>query len=403
MEKPNLRKAFTLIELLVVIAIIAILIGMLLPAVQKVREAAGRAKCSNNIKQLSLAMHNYLAVYNAFPQTQFDARGGQVDLANWGWIPKLLPYIEQEALAKLVDFNDSYSTPRTLPVRMAVIQSLNCPSDPKPASNNTYGESGSAMTGVYGSPDWGIPPQNGAPAAVGDTPPNASQKTGGFYAQHSSYYGSYGDGYSTSSGYAYGATNNGQIGDDGCDQYTASGSWQRYNNGGDPLVSDGAPQPTAWLGGDKYGNGGRGFFGGGKGPTKPTGVATTAKNVRPSDVTDGLSNTIMIGHTVSNAAGNKVGWYQGFSIGGTSLPPNYIRPCMQMGLNINSITAVNTPCNPPACGQAAWQSRGFNSYHTGGIVVSMGDGSVKFIVDGINQKSYNALGSKAGGEVTPDF
>ena len=403
MEKHNLRKAFTLIELLVVIAIIAILIGMLLPAVQKVREAAGRAKCSNNIKQLSLAMHNYLAVYNAFPQTQFDATGGQIDLANWGWIPKLLPYIEQEALAKLVDFNDSYSTPRTLPVRMAVIQSLNCPSDPKPASNNTYGESGSAMTGVYGSPDWGCPPQNGAPAAVGDTPPNASQKTGGFYAQHSSYYGSYGDGYSTSSGYAYGATNNGQIGDDGCDQYTASGSWQRYNNGGDPLVSDGAPQPTAWLGGDKYGNGGRGFFGGGKGPTKPTGVATTAKNVRPSDVTDGLSNTIMIGHTVSNAAGNKVGWYQGFSIGGTSLPPNYIRPCMQMGLNINSITAVNTPCNPPACGQAAWQSRGFNSYHTGGIVVSMGDGSVKFIVDGINQKSYNALGSKAGGEVTPDF
>ena len=403
MPKYILRKAFTLIELLVVIAIIAILIGMLLPAVQKVREAAGRAKCSNNIKQLSLAMHNYLAVYNAFPQTQFDATGGQSGLANWGWIPKLLPYIEQEALAKLVDFNDSYSTPRTLPVRMAVIQSLNCPSDPKPASNNTYGESGSAMTGVYGSPDWGCPPQNGAPAAVGDTPPNASQRTGGFYAQHSSYYGSYGDGYSTSSGYPYGATNNGQIGDDGCDQYTASGSWQRYNNGGDPLVSDGAPQPTAWLGGDKYGNGGRGFFGGGKGPTNPTGVATTAKNVRPSDVTDGLSNTIMIGHTVSNAAGNKVGWYQGFSIGGTSLPPNYIRPCMQRGLNINSNTAVNTPCNPAACGAQSWQSRGFNSYHTGGIVVSMGDGSVKFIVDGINQKSYNALGSKAGGEVTPDF
>ena len=76
---------------------------------------------------------------------------------------------------------------------------------------------------------------------------------------------------------------------------------------------------------------------------------------------------------------------------------------MQMGLNIHSNTAVNTPCNPPACGQSSWQSRGFNSYHTGGIVVSMGDGSVKFIVDGINQKSYNALGSKAGGEVTPDF
>ena len=395
MPKYLLRKAFTLIELLVVIAIIAILIGLLLPAVQKVREAAGRAKCSNNIKQLSLAMHNYLGVYNAFPQTQFDVTGNQTQLANWGWIPKLLPYIEQEALAKLVDFNDSYSTPRTLPVRMAVIQSLNCPSDPKPASNNTYGELITpGGSGVYGSPQWGCPPQNGAPAAIPDI-----AASGRYYAQHPSYYGSYGDGYSTSSGYSYGN----QAGDDGCDQYTASGSWQRYNNGGDPLVSDGAPQPTAYLGGDKNGNGGRGFFGGGGPPKNPTGVATTARNVRPSDVTDGLSNTIMIGHTVSNAAGSKEGWYQGFSIGGTSLPPNYIRPCMQMGLNINSTTAANTPCNPAACGAQSWHSRGFNSYHTGGIVVSMGDGSVKFIVDGINQKSFNALGSKAGGEVTPDF
>ena len=399
MPKYILRKAFTLIELLVVIAIIAILIGLLLPAVQKVREAAGRAKCSNNIKQLSLAMHNYLGAYDAFPQTQMDITGGQTGLANWGWIPKLLPYIEQEALGKLVDFNDSYATPKVQPVRMAVIQSINCPSDPKPASNNTYGDLVSpGGLGVYGSPDWGCPPQNGAPAAIPDIA--ASRR---FYAQHSSYYGSYGDGYSTSSGYPYGATNNGQIGDDGCDQYTASGSWARYNNGGAPRISDGAPQPTTYLGGDKDGNGGRGFFAGGKGATNPTGVATTAKNVRPSDVTDGLSNTIMIGHTVSNAAGSKEGWYQGMSIGGTSLPPNYLRPCMQMGLNINSASAVNTPCQPASCGRQSWQARGFNSYHTGGIVVSMGDGSVKFIVDGINQKSFNALGSKAGGEVTPDF
>ena len=158
MEKHNLRKAFTLIELLVVIAIIAILIGLLLPAVQKVREAAGRAKCSNNIKQLSLAMHSYLGVYNSFAQTQLDVTGGQTGLANWGWIPKLLPYIEQEALAKLADFSDSYSTPKALPLRAAIIQSINCPSDPKPASNNTYGELVSpGGLGVYGSPQWGCP------------------------------------------------------------------------------------------------------------------------------------------------------------------------------------------------------------------------------------------------------
>ena len=109
----NSRRGFTLVELLVVIAIIGILIGLLLPAVQAAREAARRMQCTNNLKQLSLATHNYHDINNNFPNDGYFIVG-KTNRQHWcGILAKLLPQIEGGAEYELIDFNRNYNDANT--------------------------------------------------------------------------------------------------------------------------------------------------------------------------------------------------------------------------------------------------------------------------------------------------
>ncbi|MDX1929734.1 MAG: DUF1559 domain-containing protein [Pirellulaceae bacterium] len=122
------RNAFTLVELLVVIAIIGILVGLLLPAVQAAREAARRIQCTNNVRQLGLATHNYESAYKRLPSGWVS--NGVSGEPGWGWSAALLPFMEGNNLANRIDWRIVIEDAVHKDVRETVVATFSCPTDP---------------------------------------------------------------------------------------------------------------------------------------------------------------------------------------------------------------------------------------------------------------------------------
>ena len=190
-DSRNGRRGFTLVELLVVIAIIGILVGLLLPAVQAAREAARRMQCSNNLKQIGLALHNYVSAHRVFPFGKGPSYPSAPVYARWSQHALILPFIEQSALYNTIDFRFPPETPGMGGV-VAFMPAYSNPSGVNAASCRTpvpgfFCPSDSAPTDVWQAQNNYVGNQGGwlcdrgdQPGAATDVSPSETQ-TGVFY------------------------------------------------------------------------------------------------------------------------------------------------------------------------------------------------------------------------------
>ena len=343
------RRGFTLIELLVVIAIIAVLVGLLLPAVQKVREAAARMQCSNNLKQLGLACHNYVDVYQVLPcQGQSDQAsfnqgggyGGSRSIDKGSIFVKLLPFFEQANLYSGINFNVVYNKPPApydvgsqvvggMPVRAYALKMLLCPSDNYiPTTAGFNGSNYAPSMGAQSMYSFGA-----CPAYENSTLPGAATYAQAPYGEDST---------------------GGKI----------SGPFSYLN----------------WA-------------------------------ARFADITDGLSNTILLGEIRPFCgswewANFPADWADSTPYYYVTTVPINFPTCPGEGLGNNNSSNEGSPNNQPTncnSNDSFNTSQGFKSRHTGGANFVFCDGSVHFIADSIALPTLWQLGDRHDGQVIGNY
>ncbi|MDG3006065.1 DUF1559 domain-containing protein [Paludisphaera mucosa] len=358
--RSSSRRGFTLIELLVVIAIIAVLIALLLPAVQSAREAARRAQCTNNLKQIGLALHNYHSSTNVFPMGGsrsnriYQATGTSYDdWTTWSAHALMLPYIEQGPLYNAINFafspEESDGTPNAAQstVVLTIVNGYLCPSDPNAGRRNT-----------------------------------------------NSYHGSYGT--TTNSNLYYPNDNNNA----GC-----NGLFSIMMPYGLKDCADGASNTVAFaeaLVGNGLGNGRIG--GGGSSPSTYRGNVVMPASGEPAN------------SRVFNGSSQQAAVLAGLQACATSFVPGNIADHRgwRWADGTTGFTMFNTIQTPNdnqyrfngcrfGCGAGCNMDGGFSyaasSAHPGGVNACMADGSVRYVKDSVSRMTWWALGTRDGGEV----
>jgi prepilin-type N-terminal cleavage/methylation domain-containing protein/prepilin-type processing-associated H-X9-DG protein len=371
-KEPNLkRKGFTLIELLVVIAIIAVLLGLLLPAVQKVREAAARMACQNNLKQLGLAALNYESTNGGFPFNAITKNNEQLPYIPFspGTVPTpgqqngtqgrcsvlvvLLPYIEQGPWMPIYTFNLDWADPinQASGISDAQIPIYRCPSDPATSGPITY--SAGATNYISGGNNSFAPPEApGSSTNIYGSPvyPTTPVTAVGVVSSYASL----------------------------CQVKTSKDKKTSAETGfTNPLVIAGVP----WAGNGSHG--------------------AMEQNGKTSilQITDGTSNTTLF----SEAAGRDKQYYTGGA--NIPLPAGTTGPIWCDSDNRITVTGTDptgkTTYGP--CGMNCNNQTDVYSFHPGGANIGFADGSVRFVASNINIVTLASLVTKGGGEIIPSF